>query len=92
MKGETKSGFKFDVDEKIFDNYEFTVAYAKIMGTDPTEQVKSSVKLVELMFPKDKGASLVDFVRDKKTGIATNDAVFNTIKEILESMGTVGKN
>lgn len=92
MKGTTASGFEFDIDDKVFDNYEFTKAYARIMGNDPAEQVQAGVKLVELLFPDDKGAALEDFVRDKETGIVTNDALFNMIREIFESMGTLGKN
>lgn len=92
MKGTTASGFKFDIDDEIFNDYEFTKVYAKLLGTNPEEQVQAGVKLVELLFPEDKGARLEEFVRDKETGIVTNDAVFNTIKEIFDSMGTLGKN
>lgn len=94
MKGKTKSGFEFDIDEKIFDDFDFIEAYAGIMNTDAVDgtQITAAVDMIHLLFPKDEEDRLKAFVRDKKTGRVSTTKLFNVVQEIFEAIGTPGKN
>ena len=94
MKGKTKSGFEFNVDETIFDDFEFIEAYEGIMkpGATPDEQVHAAMQLINLMFSKDELDRLKEFVRDKKTNRVSTAKVFNIVQEIFEAIGPQGKN
>ena len=94
MKGKTKSGFEFDIDDAIFDDFEFIEAYAGIMKTDATEgeQVTSAMQLIHLMFPGAEEKKLKEFVRDKKTKRVSTTKLFKVVQEIFEAIGPQGKN
>ena len=94
MKGKTKSGFEFDIDEEIFDDYDFIEAYAGMMNTSAADgkQVTAAVDMIHLLFPKDEEERLKAFVREKKTGRVSTTKLFNVVQEIFEAIGTPGKN
>ena len=94
MKGKTKSGFEFDIDETIFDDWNFLEAYAGMMKTDAVDgtQINAAVDMIHLLFPKDEEERLIAFVKDKETSRVSTTKLFNVVQEIFEAIGTPGKN
>lgn len=85
MKGTTKSGFKFNIDERIVEDWRLIEAIAMAESDDPGEQIKGTMSVAELLLGKDKDA-LIKFIQGKNDGFAPAKEVSNTIAEIITSV------
>ena len=84
MKGKTKSGFKFDIDERILDDWAFIKAIAKADDSEnPSAMLAGTVELVSLMFGKNEKA-LMDHIRAHHDGFAPQEAVKDEILDVIE--------
>lgn len=84
MKGKTKSGFKFDIDERIFDDWYFLEAIAKADNSEnPSAMLAGTVELVNLMFGDDK-TKLLEHIKSKNDGFAPQEVVKAEILDIIE--------
>ena len=86
-KGKTESGFKWEVDENVFDDMELIDAMAAAMGEDPT-QIST---VVSKIFGADQKKRLYDHVRSEN-GRVSIQPVADIITEIMVSIGNEGKN
>lgn len=86
-KGETKSGFKYKVDEAMLDDMELIDAMAE---TDSGNPLKVSVVVDKLLGAEQK-QKLYDHLRTKKGNVPIQEVV-DTVIEIFEDMGEQGKN
>lgn len=86
-KGTTKSGFNFEIDEKVLDDMELIDAMAAAQGDDPTQ---ISVVVVKIFGPEQR-KRLYDHVRAEDGRVPVTD-VANIITEIIDSLGDDGKN
>lgn len=86
-KGKTKSGFKYEIDEKVLDDMELIDAMAASQGDDPTQISTVVVKI----FGVDQRKKLYDHVRAEDGRVPITE-VANIITEIIESLGDDGKN
>ena len=87
--GKLKSGFEYEADETLLDDYEFLDMFADASsGEDPY----AAFKAVNIMFPGEKKKALLDFVRDPKTGRVPAEKVMETMSEVMEDMRKDGKN
>lgn len=85
-KGTTESGFKFEFDEKDWDDMEFI----ELMAAADENPLKYPA-LIERMLGKEQKSALYDHCRDKKGRVPT-DAVRQEIDEIFEIAGQDAKN
>ena len=85
MKGTTKSGFKFNIDERIIDDWRLLDAIAMAESDDPGEQIRGSRAVADLLLGKDK-ESLMQFLQKKHDGFVPAIEVTNTIAEIITSV------
>lgn len=84
MQGKTKSGFKFDIDERILDDWYFLEAIAKADNTEnPSAMLAGTVELVNLMFGENK-AKLMEHIKSKHDGFAPQEAVKEEILDVIE--------
>lgn len=83
MKITTKTGFKFDVDERIFTDYRFVDAIAE--ASDPDDKVgelRATTELVNLVFGKQKKA-FMDHLSKKNDGFIPAEVVNNELQYII---------
>jgi hypothetical protein len=88
MKGTTKSGFKFNIDERIVDDWRLIDAIAMAESDDPGEQIKGSRAVADLLLGKEK-ESLIKFLQDKNDGFVPALAMTSTIAEIMTAIREV---
>ncbi len=88
-KGKLKNGFEYEADETLLDDMEFLQKCADMArGTDPW----ALFDVIDQVFPGDKRKIAYDFVRDKKTGRVSAEAVGQLMNDVLEDMREDGKN
>ena len=85
MKGTTKSGFKFNIDERIIEDWRLIDAIAMAESDDPGEQVRGTKAVTDLLLGKDK-ASLIKFIQDKNDGFVPATEMTNVIAEIITTV------
>ena len=87
IKGKTKSGFNFEIDEKIADDMEFLDLLVK------TEENPIYIgQVLETLLGKEQKAALYDHIRDKETGRVSIEKASDTLIEMLENAGEEIKN
>ena len=85
MKGKTKSGFKFDVNEAVLDDWATMKAIADMDSGDASRVLQGTVKFVNIVLGKDEDA-LVEHIRSKNNGSCPQDAMYNEVMEIIDSL------
>ena len=84
MKGKTKSGFKFDVNEAVIDDWETMKAIADMDSGDASKVLRGTVKFVNMVLGEDE-KDLVEHIRKKNKGACPQDAMYNEVMEIIDS-------
>jgi hypothetical protein len=92
MKITTKSGFKFDLDERILEDWRVISAMKKADDRDkPEDMIEGITDLVSLIFGKDEDR-LVDFIAERNEGYVPVDylkdellSVFTRAKSLKNS-------
>ena len=72
IKGQTNSGFEFEIDEKRLNNMEFIDLLVEIEEADETDEGKiltTVSKLINCILDKDTKKRLYDHVRDEKGNV-----------------------
>lgn len=89
MKITTKSGFKFDLDERIIDDWRVVKAMGRADDTEnPTEMLAGTIELVSLIFGKDENR-LVEHIRKKNDGYAPMEALKDELLSVFEKVKTI---
>lgn len=86
--GTTKSGFHFQVDPEITDDWEFVEDLAASQKNGYIGEVSAAKRLLG----DEQYKRLKEHVRDKKTGKVSGKRMDEETFEILESLGTNEKN
>lgn len=86
VKGETKSGFKFQLNEEAMNDMEFIELLAKT-----EESVTALPKVIEMVLGEDQKKKLYDHIRTKD-GRVPLEAVNDEISEIFDIAGEEVKN
>jgi hypothetical protein len=88
MKGKTKSGIKFEINEAIRDDARLLYMLVQIQREDiPMEQKGKVVfDMLTLIFGADGILPFMDAVAEKHDGVCSTDAMLAELNEILESI------
>lgn len=86
--GKTKSGFCFQVDPEIMDDWEFVEDLVASSKTGFFGEIGAAKRLLG----EEQYNRLKEHVRDKKTGRVSGKRMDEEMTEILESLGTNEKN
>lgn len=86
-KGETSSGFKFEVNENVLDNMELVDALAEAQGENPA----MISKVILLVLGKEQRGRLYEHLRNED-GVVPMTKASEELTEIFELMGQEGKN
>lgn len=82
MKITTKTGFKFNLDDKILADWRFIDAIAEADSTDEHEKLRGTRTLIGLMFGDEKDR-LIEHVMKKNGGYAPIDAIRAEMESVL---------
>ena len=86
FKGETKSGFKFEISERRLNNYELL----ELIGEVDEGQGQVFPKVVKLLFGDEQAKVFKDHLREED-GIVPNDKMADEIKSVFESVNGLKK-
>lgn len=89
-KVQTKSGFVWEVNEKIVADWEFLDLLCDTESEDETTKIIASRNATKMLLGKDGAAALAEHVKDKD-GIKNSAKVFAEFKEILTQLGKDSK-
>ncbi len=87
IKGTTKTGFGFEVDETAVNDMEIIDAFVEIADGDPTPYNR----VIKKLFDKEQVKALYDHVRDEN-GRVPIDKIATEINDVFSAMGDAGKN
>ena len=85
MKGKTKSGFKFDIDERVLTDWRFTIAVAKTQGEDTLQKLAGANEMVELLLGAEGHQALIAHVAAANDGYVPSDVFMEEVTEIMQS-------
>jgi len=85
MQGITKSGFKFEIDDRILKDWRFVSALTKCQQSK-TEfgKLEGIMEMASLLFG-DRYDEYLKHIASKNDGFCDSQAIMEEIKEILES-------
>lgn len=89
MKITTKTGFQFEVDERVFTDYRFVDAIAQ--ASDPDDKVgelKGTTELVNLIFGSQKKA-FMDHISSNNDGYIPAEVVNDELKFIFAEYNAI---
>lgn len=84
MQGITKSGFEYNIDERILTDWRFTTTAAKAESGTDVEKINAAQKIVELMFGEEQLGRLMDHIASQNDGYIPMQAISNITKEIID--------
>lgn len=91
MKITTKSGFKWNVDERSLSDWRFISAVSKLESAEGNGRITAVVEYAEAVLGKNGVDKLVAYIRSKNSGAAPVDAVLKEIKEITDLLKASAK-
>lgn len=85
MEGKTRTGFKFNVDDRILMDWRFTMALTKCQNGKGIDQLTGAQEMVSLMLGEEGLAKLMEHISKKNDGYVPAEAVMEEVKDIFES-------
>lgn len=82
LKGKTKSGFEFEIDERIKDDYRFFEALYQV-----EENPILAPKLINMLLGEDEKERLLKHI--EKDGFVSQTDVLKEVTEIIRSAGDI---
>ena len=84
MEGKTKSGFKYNIDERALGDWRFILAVSKIQNGADMDKLEGAVEMVETLLGKDGHKALVAHLANKsEDGFVSADAIMAEVNEII---------
>ncbi len=84
MTGKTKSGFKYDVDERVLTDWRFTLAISKTQSGDDIQKLEGAKDMVELLLGKEGHQALINHVAKANDGFVPADVFMAEVTEIMQ--------
>lgn len=85
MQGETKSGFKYDIDDRILNDWRYTMALTKCQHPSDIKKLEGATEMVQLMFGDDGLAKFMDHIKERNDGFVPIEVVIEEVQSIFES-------
>ena len=90
IKGKTKSGIKFNLDERIKDDARLLYMLVQIQSDKVSTERKGTLvfEMLNIVFGSEEGVMIfMDEVASKHDGFCTNDVLLAELNEIFEALG-----
>lgn len=91
MKGETKSGIKFEMDERIKDDTRilYYLTFLQTPDIDPMDASKGIFELLGLIFGSQENVlAFMNEVADKNKGVCDTKTMLTELTEMFEILGS----
>lgn len=85
MEGKTKTGFDFNIDDRILTDWRFTMALTKCQNGKGMEQLTGAQEMVSLMLGEEGFNALMEHISKQNDGYVPAEAVMAEVKDIFES-------
>lgn len=82
IKGKTKSGFKFEFDERIKNDWRLMDAIARATSTEMMTQIAATSDLVDLLLGSDK-EKLMEHIMQRNDGFIPSEELEKELFEII---------
>lgn len=89
IKGKTRSGFEFKVNEKLLDDWRLTKAIAAMNSGNTTRQITGAVDIAELLLGEQEEALYKSVMTED--GIVKNEDVMDNVSDIIAAMQTASE-
>ena len=88
VKGKTKSGIKFQINEAIKDDARLLYMLVQLRSEEVSTEDKGKIvfDLLTLVFGRDGIMPFMNAVAEKHDGVCTTEAMVTELNEILESI------
>ena len=90
LTGKTRSGFEYELDEKLKNDWRLTLAFADADSDDASRKLQGTVDTVRLLLGSREHA-LYEHVKEPDGRVPT-DKLMEEVKEIIEAFGRTAKN
>lgn len=84
MQGTTKSGFAYEIDDRILTDWRFTLALTKCQKGENLKQLEGMQEMVSLMFG-DKLEDFMNHIAKQNDGYVPAEAIMADVQDIFES-------
>lgn len=84
MQGITKSGYKYEIDDRVLKDWRFVEAITVADSGKGVEQLAGARKMIHLMFGDDYD-KFMDHIAEQNDGFVPAEAVMAEVKEIFEN-------
>ncbi len=92
MEGKTKSGFKYNIDERALGDWRFILAVSKIQNGADMDKLEGAVEMVETLLGKEGHKALIEHIQKKsESGFVSAEDIMAEVNEIITA-STKAKN
>lgn len=85
MQGTTKSGYQYNIDNRILKDWRFVMALSNAQKSKSQfEKLESVLEMTKILFGDTYDAYL-EYIASKNDGYCDSDVIMEEIKEIFES-------
>lgn len=91
IEGITKTGFSFNADETVLDDWRFVKYIAKTKSKNMEEQIVATTGLVDLLLGEDEEERLMSHIAERNNGHIPQKEVINTVINMIEIMTEILK-
>lgn len=85
MQGKTKTGFEFDIDDRILTDWRFTMALTRCQNGRGIDQLAGAQDMVSLMLGEDGLERMMKHISENNEGYVPAEAVMAEVQDIFES-------
>ena len=85
MQGKTRTGFEYNIDDRILTDWRFTMALTKCQNGKGMDQLAGAQEMVSLMLGEDGLERMMKHISDNNEGYVPAAAVMAEVQDIFES-------
>ena len=85
MQGKTKSGFEYEIDDRILSDWRYTMALTKCQHPSDIKKLEGATEMVQLMFGDEGLEKFMAHIAELNDGFVPIDVVMDEVKSIFES-------
>lgn len=85
MQGKTKTGFEYEVDDRILTDWRFTMALTRCQNGKGIDQLAGAQDMVSLMLGEDGLDRMMKHIAELNEGYVPAEAVMAEVQDIFES-------
>lgn len=85
MQGKTRTGFEYNIDDRILTDWRFTMALTKCQNGKGMDQLAGAQEMVSLMLGEEGLERMMKHISDNNEGYVPAEAVMAEVQDIFES-------